>query len=135
MFSQTFLKLRFSLGNEGKDGKNLNSQTWPGSPRRPSPRHMKRGESAFSAPNIETFIARTEADFENRPCARENCAKLVRGAFPTGPRKFVRKMCGGIRKCAEIVRNLCGGALAHFAQNTGVGLPRMCVRKFRAIFC
>ena len=29
-FSQTFLELRLSLGNEGKDGKNLNSQTWPG---------------------------------------------------------------------------------------------------------
>ena len=26
-FSQTFLELRFSLGNEGKGGKNLNSQT------------------------------------------------------------------------------------------------------------
>ena len=36
--SQTFFELRFSLGNEGKDGKNLSSQTWPGSPRRPSPR-------------------------------------------------------------------------------------------------
>ena len=30
-----------SLGNEGKDGKNLSSQTWPGSPRRPSPRHPR----------------------------------------------------------------------------------------------
>ena len=28
MFSQTFFELQFSLGNEGKDGKNLNSQTW-----------------------------------------------------------------------------------------------------------
>ena len=61
---------------------------------------------------FETFIACTEADFENRPCARKNCARLVRGACPTGPRKFVRKMCGGMRKYAEIVRNLCGGALA-----------------------
>ena len=26
-FSQTFLNCRLSLGNEGKDGKNLNSQT------------------------------------------------------------------------------------------------------------
>ena len=40
-FSQTFLELRFSLGNEGNDGKNLNSQTWPGTPRRPSPRHLR----------------------------------------------------------------------------------------------
>ena len=38
-FSLTFLELRFCPGNEGKDGKNLNTQTWPGSPRRPSPRH------------------------------------------------------------------------------------------------
>ena len=30
---------QFSLGNEGKDSNNLNSQTWPGSPRRPSSRH------------------------------------------------------------------------------------------------
>ena len=43
-------------------------------------------------------------------------------------------MCGGIRKCAEIVRNLCGGAPAQFAHNIGVGLPRMCVHKFRAFF-
>ena len=40
-FSQTFLELRFSLGNEEKDGKNLNSQTWPGTPRCPSPRHAR----------------------------------------------------------------------------------------------
>ena len=32
VFSQTFFELRFSLGNKGKDGKNLNSQTWPGTP-------------------------------------------------------------------------------------------------------
>ena len=43
-FSQTLLELRFSLGNEGKDGKNLNSQTWPGTPRRPSPRHPRPPE-------------------------------------------------------------------------------------------
>ena len=38
MFSQTVLELRSSLGTEGKDGKNLKSQTetWPGTPRRPS---------------------------------------------------------------------------------------------------
>ena len=39
--SQTFLELRFPLGNLGKDGKNLISQTWPGTPRRPSPRHPR----------------------------------------------------------------------------------------------
>ena len=33
-FSQTFFELQFSLGNEGKEGKNLSSQTRPGSPRR-----------------------------------------------------------------------------------------------------
>ena len=83
---------------------------------------------------VETFIACPEPDFENRPCAQETCAKLVRGTFPTDPRKFVRKMCGGIRKCAEIVRNLCGGAPAQFAQNIVVGFPRMCMHKFCAIF-
>ena len=30
-------ELRFSLGNEGEEGKNLSSQTWPGSPRRSPP--------------------------------------------------------------------------------------------------
>ena len=45
-FSQTFLELRFSLGNEGKDRKNLNSQTWPGTPRRPSPRHPRPPDCA-----------------------------------------------------------------------------------------
>ena len=44
-FSQTFLELRFSLGNEGKDSTYLNSQTWPGTPRRPSPRHPRPSES------------------------------------------------------------------------------------------
>ena len=47
MFSQTSLELRFSLGNEGKDGKNLSSQTWPGTPRRPSSRHPRPPESKF----------------------------------------------------------------------------------------
>ena len=46
--SQTFSRLRFSLEIEGKDGKNLNSQTWPGTPRRPSPRHPRPPESASS---------------------------------------------------------------------------------------
>ena len=39
--SQTFFELRFSLGKAGKDSKNLSSQTWPGSPRRLSPRHSR----------------------------------------------------------------------------------------------
>ena len=34
-------QLRFSLGNEGKDGKDLRSQTRRGSPRRPAPRHPR----------------------------------------------------------------------------------------------
>ena len=70
---------------------------------------------------MPTLIPCTEADFENRPCARENCAKLVRRALATDPRKLVRKMCGGIQQCAEIVRNLCRGAPAQFAQNKGWG--------------
>ena len=32
------------------------------------------------------------------------------------------------------MRNVSGGAPAQFSQNIGVGLPRMCVHKFRAIF-
>ena len=45
--SQTFFELRFSLGNAGKDGKNLNSQTWPGTPRRPSSRHPRPSYVTF----------------------------------------------------------------------------------------
>ena len=48
-FSQTFFELQFSLGNEGKKGKNLSSQTWPGSPRRPSPRHPRPPDCQFPA--------------------------------------------------------------------------------------
>ena len=39
--SQTFVEQQFSQGNEGKDSDNLSSQTWPGSSRRPSPRHIR----------------------------------------------------------------------------------------------
>ena len=69
--------------------------------------HM--GVHNYLLTTLETFVACTEADFENGPCARESGAKLVRTAFLTGPRKFVQKMCG-----------------AQFVQNIGVGLP--CVR-------
>ena len=47
-FSQTFFELRFSLGNEGKGGRNLNSQTWPETPRRPSPRHPRPADFFLS---------------------------------------------------------------------------------------
>ena len=49
VFSQTFFELRFSLGDEGKEGDNLTSQTWPGSPRCPSPRHPPLPDN-FCAP-------------------------------------------------------------------------------------
>ena len=85
-------------------------------------------------PRVEKFIACTEADIENRPCARENCAKLVRRELPTCPGEVVRKMCGGIPKCAEIVRNVCGGATARISHSIGVGLPSMRAHKSRAIY-
>ena len=51
-----------------------------------------------------------------------------------GASKNDQRLCticaGGVEKCAEIVRKLCGGAPAQFSQNIGVGLPRMCVHKF-----
>ena len=50
VFSQTFLELRFSLGNKGKDSENLNSQTWPGTPRRPSPRHPRPSDTELIPP-------------------------------------------------------------------------------------
>ena len=43
-FPRHFLNCDFPLVNEGKDGKNLNSQTWPGTPRRPSSRHPRPPE-------------------------------------------------------------------------------------------
>ena len=48
-FSQTFIEPRFYLGNEGKGGKNLSSQTWPGSSRRrrSSPRYPRPPEPLF----------------------------------------------------------------------------------------
>ena len=54
-FSQTFLELRVSLGNEGKDGKNLNSQTWPGTPRRPSSRHPQPPEKGTVQWHLHTI--------------------------------------------------------------------------------
>ena len=42
--SQTFFELQFNLGSEGKDGNHRSSQTWPGTPRRPSPRHPQPPE-------------------------------------------------------------------------------------------
>ena len=80
------------------------------------------------------MLRNSEADIENRPCARENCGKVVCSELPTCPRKVVRKMCGGISKCAELVRNLCGGATAQISHSIGVGLPRMCAHKAHAIF-
>ena len=89
----------------------------------------------FGLPSgLETFIACTEADFENRSCARENCAKLVRRAVPTSPRKFVRKMCGASKSVQRLCAICAGKAPAQFLQNTGVRLARMCVHKSRAIF-
>ena len=50
--SQTFIELRFSLGNEGKDGKNLDSQTWPGSPRHPRPPERRRSAGKRSSERV-----------------------------------------------------------------------------------
>ena len=46
--------MQFSLGNEGKDGRNLSSQTWLGSPRRPSPRHPRPLERSISEAVVAT---------------------------------------------------------------------------------
>ena len=69
-FSQTFLELRFSLGNEGKDGKNLNSQTWLGTPRPPPPRHPRPPEPGLGTPKLisftRNFTAFSNGDFHAR---------------------------------------------------------------------
>ena len=88
-FSQTFLEVQFSLGNEGKDGRNLSSQTWPGSPRRPSSRHPRpifhvgshqfRGIAPGVAPRIVVFVQGTEKYLPPPPPPpREQEKKLFR---------------------------------------------------------
>ena len=61
-------ELRFSLGKEGEDGKNLNSQTWPGTPRRPSPRHPRpsyfRGVPSDGLRRYGLSILKTEGKSE-----------------------------------------------------------------------
>ena len=59
-FSRTFLELRFSLGDEGKDGKNLNSQTWPGTPRPPSSRHPRPLEERWRITCRTRFFSHLE---------------------------------------------------------------------------
>ena len=66
--SQTFLELRFSVGNEGKDRKNLNSQTWPGTP---SPRHPRPPDYNDSAPGLGAFFVL------NFPLNLQNWAKTL----------------------------------------------------------
>ena len=59
-FSQTVFELRFPLGNEGKEGKNLSSQTWPGSSRHSAPRHLRppdRGWCVFMSHQGVRFTA------------------------------------------------------------------------------
>ena len=53
---QTFFALQVSPGNEGKDGGNLNSQTWLGTPRRPSSRHPRPPEWNPFAPCRKTSL-------------------------------------------------------------------------------
>ena len=55
-FSQTLSELQIFLGNEGQDGKNLTSQTWPGTPRRPSPRHPRPPENTSIATDFPIFL-------------------------------------------------------------------------------
>ena len=48
---------------------------------------------------VETCIACAEADLENRPYARENCAELVRRAFLTDPRNLCKRCAGHPNMC------------------------------------
>ena len=65
---------------------------------------------------LDICIAFSEADFEKTPFARENCAKLVCGAVPTGPSdrptKFVRKMCGAPKNVQRLCE-ICAGVHLH----------------------
>ena len=63
VFSQTFFEPRSSLEYERKEGKNLNSQTWPGTPRRPSPRHPR-------PPDQVSIICKWTRPFRGADCRR-----------------------------------------------------------------
>ena len=95
VFSQIFFELRFSLGNEGKDGKNLNSQTWPGSPRRPSPRHPQPPERVWES---QMFA-------ENHRCSQKTATFL--GCRKWGFKRWgFKEIRGYLRKKAFFLRFL-----------------------------
>ena len=76
-FSQTFLRLRFFLGNKGKDSKNLNSQTWPGTPRRPSPRHPRPSDlwHFLKGSLLQNGFCASFSDLEAQSCSPKNTPK------------------------------------------------------------
>ena len=99
-----------SLGNEGKDSKNLNSQTWPGTPRRPSPRHPRPSEGGFGErtlvpvfvpgehPNVPSFRLFIPGEHPNVPSFR----LFVSGEHPPKPPFWKPPFCqpqkGGLKR-------------------------------------
>ena len=64
---QTSLEVRFSQGNEGGNGKNVSSQTWPESPRRPSPRHPRPPDHNSPPPHSKFHRFECEFSFLENP--------------------------------------------------------------------
>ena len=62
-------------------------------------------------------------------CPRRFC-KTCAGGNPDRSQKICAKDVRGHPKCAQIVRNLCGGAPAHFAQNIGWGFRECACTNF-----
>ena len=87
VFSQTFFELRFSLGNEGRDGKNLNSQTWPGTTRRPSPRHL---QPSYSGKKESVSCAvKKEREHQTKKRRQPRCLSMFQGTARRGfPKNF-----------------------------------------------
>ena len=97
-FSHTSLELRFSLGNEGKDGMNLNSQTWPGTPRRPSPRHLRPPESRLSSP-------RPRLVWMPRRPALKSPAKIASRSAPGRPVQMPRQPRNDLQSAGSKIRD------------------------------
>ena len=104
-FSQTSLELRFPLGNEGKDGKNPNSQTWPGTPRHPSSRHPRPPDPIFRCPPLRCPPLRVGPPghwkLQKPPLAKTPFSRFLTGSPPeaSGPRskKYPKQSRNGPR--------------------------------------
>ena len=95
---------------------------------------VREGELLILGPSLDLVELRHVLLVQRQMlCLRKLCKTCMQGSPDIFPRKVVRKMCGGLQKCAEIVRNLHGGCTCTFSQSIALGLSRMCVHEFRSI--